>query len=60
MFSSTFVSDCVKRGKSCIRLEEPSIGYNLIIPVGMMDVVDSLMAIKKCVFEDGSISLKGA
>ena len=56
VFSSSFVNDCVKRGQSCSQAGGAIYGYNLLIPAGFMDVVDSLMAIKKCVFEDGSMS----
>ena len=58
VFSSSFVSECVKRGRSCSQAGGALFGYNLIIPAGLMDVVDSLMAIKTCVFEKGSMSLK--
>lgn len=58
VFSSSFVSDCVKRGRSCSQAGGTAVGYNMLVPAGMMDAVDSLMAIKKCVFQDGSISLK--
>ena len=58
VFSSSFVSDCVKRGRSCSQAGGAVFGYNLIIPAGLMDVVDSLMAIKTCVFQKDSMSLK--
>jgi len=55
MFNDVFIDDCIKRGKS-------SLGggsrYAIHYQNGrtMIDVADSLAAIKKCVFEDGSIS----
>jgi pyruvate formate-lyase/glycerol dehydratase family glycyl radical enzyme len=57
MVSSAFTDDCIRRGKSCLA---DGARYSIIIqaPVGMIDAVDSLAAIRRCVFEDGAIGRK--
>lgn len=58
MLSSAFIDDCIKNGKSC---SGNGARYIILmqVSVGMIDVADSLAAIKKCVFEDGKISKQG-
>jgi formate C-acetyltransferase len=55
MLSSAFVDDCIKLGKSCTGNGARYVMF-MQVSVGMIDVADSLGAIKKCVFEEGSIS----
>jgi pyruvate formate-lyase/glycerol dehydratase family glycyl radical enzyme len=54
MLSSCFIDDCIGRGRSC---SGNGARYNPMIhvAVGTIDAVDSLAAIKKCVFEDALI-----
>jgi len=54
MFDSCFIDDCIKRGKTSSG--NGAIYQNtFVFPIGVIDVADSLAAIKKCVFESGSI-----
>ncbi len=57
MLSSAFIDDCISRGKSCLG---DGARYILLgqVAVGMIDVADSLAAIKKVVFEEASIGQK--
>ncbi len=55
MFDSCFIDDCIKRGKSCVG-DGAIYPNSLFCPIGVVDTADSLAAIKKCVFESGSIS----
>jgi formate C-acetyltransferase len=54
VFNDAFIDDCIKRGKS-------SLGKGARFEIhyhngrSMIDAADSLTAIKKCVFDDGSI-----
>lgn len=52
---SSLVDDCIARGKT---LKEGGAVYDFIsgLQVGIANMADSLSAIKKCVFEDQSIS----
>ncbi len=54
LISSAFTDDCIKKGKTCLA---DGARYTIIIqaPVGMIDAVDSLAAIRRCVFDDGVI-----
>jgi formate C-acetyltransferase len=54
MLSSAFVDDCIRAGQSCLG---NGARYILLgqIAVGVIDAADSLAAIKKCVFEEGTI-----
>ena len=54
MLCSAFIDDCIKKGRSC---SGNGARYNIVIqiPVGIIDAVDSLAAIKKRVFEERSI-----
>jgi len=54
MLSSAFVDDCIPSGKSCLG---GGARYPLLaqISVGMIDAVDSLAAIKKCIYEERAI-----
>lgn len=57
MLSSAFVDDCIQRGRSCLG---DGARYPLLaqISVGMIDAADSLAAVKKCVFDDRTVSPK--
>lgn len=55
MLSSAFIDDCVKRGKSCLS-SGPRYIMMIQVSVGMVDAADSLAAIKKRVFEEGSLT----
>ncbi|WP_314743835.1 glycyl radical protein [Treponema lecithinolyticum] len=54
---SALCNDCIKRGKT---LKEGGAVYDFIsgLQVGIANLADSLAAIKKCVYEDKSISQK--
>ncbi len=58
IFSSIFLDDCIEKGKTsfedAVRYHKTSAMYTL--PVGAINVADSLAAIKKCVYEDKSVS----
>lgn len=53
--SSAFIDDCIQRGKSCLG---DGARYVVIgqVGVGMIDVADSLAAMKKVVFEEKFVS----
>jgi len=55
LFDSGLIDDCIKRGKSASGAG-PRYWYHYQLARGMIDAVDSLAAIKKCVYEDGSVS----
>ncbi|MBI2907619.1 MAG: hypothetical protein HYX92_08200 [Chloroflexi bacterium] len=54
ILSSCLVDDCIKRGKSVLA-DGPRWTFPAQTPVGIIDAADSLAAIKRCVFEDGSV-----
>ncbi|MFC2007225.1 glycyl radical protein [Chloroflexota bacterium] len=58
VYQSGLVDDCIKSGTSVLGAG-PRYHYQYHNACGMMDTVDSLAAVKKCVFEDGSISKQG-
>ena len=57
LFASCLFDDCIKRGQNAAgggcRYQQGSM---YLLPIGIIDVADSLAAIKKHVFEEGSIS----
>jgi pyruvate formate-lyase/glycerol dehydratase family glycyl radical enzyme len=55
IFSYALVDDCIKRGKSEIG-GGARFNYPYYLQEGMIDVADSLAAIRKRVFEEGSLS----
>ena len=59
VFSSIFLDDCIEKGKNsfedAVRYHKSSSMYTL--PVGAINVVDSLSAIKSCVYEKRQFSL---
>ena len=59
LFSSILTDDCIKRGQphngAGCRYQQ---GMWYLLPQGPIDVVDSLAAIKKCVYEDKLITKK--
>jgi pyruvate formate-lyase/glycerol dehydratase family glycyl radical enzyme len=57
LLASAFIEDCIHRGKSCLG---DGARYILLgqVAVGMIDVADSLAAVKKYVFEEASIGQK--
>jgi len=57
VFRSALIDDCIEKGMS---REEGGARYNAgpgLIAAGLPDVADSLAAIKKLVFEDGTITM---
>ena len=56
VFASCLFDDCIKRGQNAIgggcRCQQGSM---YVLPVGIIDVADSLAAIKKRIYEEGSI-----
>jgi len=58
IFSSMFLDDCIEQGKTsfedAVRYHKTSAMYTL--PVGAINVADSLAAIKKCVYEDKTVT----
>ena len=58
VFSSCFFDDCIPRGQSIIgggaRYQQTSM---YMLPVGVVDVANSLAAIRKCVFDEKSIKM---
>jgi len=57
-FSSSLFSDGIKQGKSGFERELPYKLYNTMSPVGLVNMADSMAAIKKLVFDEKKISLK--
>ena len=59
LFASCLVDDCIKRGQSVVgggpRYQRGSM---YMLPIGVVDVADSLAAIKKYVYEQKSLSKK--
>jgi pyruvate formate-lyase/glycerol dehydratase family glycyl radical enzyme len=55
IFSSAMTDDCIPRGKSAIG-GGARFNYPYYNAEGMIDAADSLAAIKRCVFEEGSVS----
>ena len=58
VYTSLLTSDCLERGKG---LDEEGARYNQTVShfiVGAINVVNSLAAIKKCVFEDKSFTMR--
>ncbi len=55
-FLACMVDDCIKRGKTC---EQGGAVYNFTGPqgFGIANVADSLIAVRKLVFEDKSVSM---
>lgn len=55
MLSSAFIEDCIQKGKTCLA---DGARYVIIIqiPVGIIDAVDSLAAVKRCVYEERSVT----
>ena len=60
IFSSMFLDDCIEQGKTsfedAVRYHKTSSMYTL--PVGAINVADSLAAVKKCVYEEKTVSLR--
>ena len=54
LFQSSLIEDCIKKGEHA-QGYGGKFTFGYMISVGMIDVVDSIAAIKKCVFEDFSI-----
>jgi len=57
LFTSCFTDDCIKRGKDIVgggAVFQQTSQY--LLPIGLVDVADSLAALKKRVFEEKSIS----
>jgi pyruvate formate-lyase/glycerol dehydratase family glycyl radical enzyme len=57
IFASSLFDDCITRGQNTLSGgAHYQQGSMYILPVGIIDVADSLAAIKKRVYEDGSVS----
>jgi formate C-acetyltransferase len=59
IFTSCFFDDCIKRGQDIVgggAHYQQTAQY--LLPIGVVDTADSLVAVKKCVYEAGSISKK--
>ena len=57
LFASCFFDDCIKRGQDIVgggAHYQQTAQY--LLPIGVVDVADSLTAVKKCVYEEGSVS----
>ena len=59
LYRSSLIDDCIEKGKSCLdggaRYSE---GHGEAMICGTINVANSLAAIKKCVFEDNSFTMK--
>jgi pyruvate formate-lyase/glycerol dehydratase family glycyl radical enzyme len=57
LFASCLFDDCIRRGQNALgggsRYQQGSM---YLLPIGIIDVADSLAAVRKCVYEEGSIS----
>jgi formate C-acetyltransferase len=59
IFCSAFFDDCIKRGQSVVGGgARYQYGSMYMLPIGVVDVADSLAAIKKYIYEEGSLSKK--
>jgi len=57
LFCSCFFDDCIKRGQSVIGGgAHYQQGSMYMLPIGVVDVADSLAAVKKYIYEEGSLS----
>jgi formate C-acetyltransferase len=57
VFASCLFDDCIKRGQNALGGGSScQQGSMYILPVGIIDVADSLAAIKKCVYEEGALT----
>jgi len=54
-FTSVLLDDCIEKGKDCTEWTEYS--YSHIIAPGYVNVADSLVAMKKLVFEEKSLTM---
>jgi pyruvate formate-lyase/glycerol dehydratase family glycyl radical enzyme len=59
IFISAFFDDCIKRGQSVVGGgAHYQYGSMYMLPIGVVDVADSLAAIKKYIYEEGSLTKK--
>jgi len=56
-FFSAVLDGCIEQGKECKTWQYPSMCYNFVHIIGTTNVSDSLVALKKIVFEDKKISM---
>lgn len=56
-FYSAIVEGCIEQGKECKQWEYPSMVHDMLIVISATNVADSLVAIKKVVFEDKLVTL---
>ena len=56
-FYSAIVDGCIEKGMECKQWIYPSMVHDMTIVIGTTNVVDSLAAIKKVVFEDKLVTL---
>jgi len=57
-FHSCLMADAIKVGKDCLDRTMPFENGSMLNPVGMINVVDSMAAIKKLVFDDKKVTKK--
>lgn len=59
LFASCLFDDCIKRGQNAAgggcRYQQ---GAMFLLPIGIIDVADSLAAVRKCVYEEGRLTKK--
>jgi len=56
-FYSAVLDGCIEKGKDCRRWVYPSMVHDFVVIIGATNVVDSLAAIQKVVFEDKLVTL---
>jgi formate C-acetyltransferase len=56
-FLSSVLEGCIEQGKECKQWIYPSMIHDFVITIGSTNVSDSLVAIKKIVFEDKLVTL---
>lgn len=56
-FLSSVLEGCIERGRECKQWIYPSMIHDFVITIGTTNVADSLVAIKKIVFEDKLVTL---
>ncbi|MBN2283765.1 MAG: hypothetical protein JXO48_07735 [Deltaproteobacteria bacterium] len=56
-FYSAVLEGCIKKGKDCRRWIYPSRVHDFCVIIGTTNVVDGIAAIKKLVFDDGTVSM---
>lgn len=57
-FHSCLMADAIKEGKDCLDRTMPFENGSMLNPIGMINVVDSMAAIKKLVFDGNKVTKK--